>query len=205
MNEDLDQQDEITTEVLLQDLKNICENGCARCEGKICGHEALMSLIMGFKTAPRCWPCLAEGLGYGKEALRDRMASLIASRACYNEGWLWANQQEGIGPGGRPSCLWPADQIGEESSPSTVESGDENETPFSKIDADYDAEWDAGDMACGDLVFELRIQIQTLRQGQIFKVRATDPGAKKDLPSWCRITGNNLLAVDHPIYLIRKK
>jgi hypothetical protein len=117
MNEAWDPQDEITPAALLCDLKNICENSCANCGGTICGHEALMSLIMGFKKAPRCWSCLAEALGHGKEALRDRMASLIAGRACYNEGWLWANQEEGIGPRERPRCLWPADPISEASSP----------------------------------------------------------------------------------------
>jgi hypothetical protein len=123
MSEAMDPQDEITAEALLFDLKNICEKRCASCGGTICGHEALMSLIMGFKAAPRCWTCLAEALGHGKESLRDRMASLIAGRACYKEGWLWANQVEGIGPRERPRCLWPAAPIDEASSPSAVESG----------------------------------------------------------------------------------
>jgi TusA-related sulfurtransferase len=205
MSEPLDEQDEITTEVLLHDLKNIQKNSCADCGEGICGHEALMSLTMGFKNAPRCWRCLAEALGHGKEALRDRMASFIASRLCYNEGWLWANQEEGIGPGERPHCLWPENPIGEGSPSPVLESCDSDGISLSTIDANYAAEWDAGGMACGDLVFELRIRIKALEQGQTFKVLATDPGAKKDLPSWCRMTGNALLAAHHPIYLIRKK
>jgi tRNA 2-thiouridine synthesizing protein A len=204
MNETLDPQDEITTEALLRDLKSIREDNCTSCGGVICGHEALMSLTMGFKNAPRCWRCLAEALGHGKEALRDRMASFIASRTCYNEGWLWANQEEGFGPGERPRCLWPVEPIDKESLTPTPESWDGNGIPLSTVVADYAAEWDAGGMACGDLVFELRIRIQALETGQTFKVRATDPGAEKDLPSWCRMTGNILLAAHPPIYLIRK-
>ena len=201
----MDPQDEITTEALLIDLKNIQQNSCAGCGGSICNHEALMSLTMGFKNAPRCWTCLADALGHGKEALRDRMASFIVSRACYNEGWLWANKEEGFKPEERPACLWPAAPVDEGTPLPATESLDGSEVPASTIDAHYDADWDAGGMACGDLVFELRIRIQALETGQTFKVRATDPGAQKDLPSWCRMTGNNLLAAHHPIYLIRKK
>jgi tRNA 2-thiouridine synthesizing protein A len=205
MSEILDEQDEITTEALLRDLKKICEYSCAACKGTICGHEALMSLTMGFKNEPRCWHCLADALGHSKEALRDRMASFIKSRLCYNEGWLWANQAEGIGPEKNPRCLWPENSALDESLASLRESSDEKGIPSSAIDATHAAEWDAGGMACGDLVLELRIRIQPLEHGQVFKVLATDPGAKKDLPSWCRMTGNTLIASEHPIYLIRKK
>ena len=67
MNEILDEQDEITTEALLCDLKKIRENSCANCNRTICAHEALMSLTMGFKNEPRCWHCLADALGHGKK------------------------------------------------------------------------------------------------------------------------------------------
>ena len=205
MSDILDSQDEITTEALLHDLKVIREKRCRNCGRVICGHEALMSLTMGFKNAPRCWNCLADALGHGKEALRDRMASFIASRECYSEGWLWANQAEGFGPGDPPRCLWPEQSIVQEDPPSELESGEDNAIPLTVMNGDCNAEWDAGNMACGELVFELRMKIQALRKGQIFKVRATDAGAEKDLPSWCRMTGNTLLASQHPIYLIRKK
>jgi tRNA 2-thiouridine synthesizing protein A len=205
MSEDIDAQDEITTEVLLRDLRSIRENCCTSCGGAICGHEALMSLTMGFKNAPRCWHCLADALGHSREALRDRLSSFITSRACYNEGWLWANQEEGVRPGALPGCLWPGQLTGDEKQPQAPESGNGEGSPLSTIDVNYAAEWDAGGMACGDLVFELRIRLQALKHGQIFKVLATDPGAEKDLPSWCRMTGNALLAAHHPIYLIQKK
>jgi len=70
---------------------------------------------------------------------------------------------------------------------------------------DPDSEWDAGDMGCGELVFELRLRFKALRPGQILKLTARDPGAPEDLPAWCRLTGHRLTYVDHPIYLIRRR
>ncbi len=70
----------------------------------------------------------------------------------------------------------------------------------------YDIEWNAGELSCGDLVLELR---QRVRQapGQVFKVIALDAGAPSDLPAWCSMTGNALLASDlsSKAYWIRAK
>jgi tRNA 2-thiouridine synthesizing protein A len=68
-----------------------------------------------------------------------------------------------------------------------------------------DAEWDAGDMGCGDLVLELRARIEPLAPGRVLKLTARDPGAPADIPAWCRMTGHALLSEQHPIYLIRRK
>jgi tRNA 2-thiouridine synthesizing protein A len=68
-----------------------------------------------------------------------------------------------------------------------------------------DSEWDAGDMACGELVLHLRMRFQAMRAGQILKLTARDPGAPEDLPAWCRLTGHHLIYADHPIYLIRRR
>jgi tRNA 2-thiouridine synthesizing protein A len=68
-----------------------------------------------------------------------------------------------------------------------------------------DEEWDAGDMACGDLVLELRGRMRRLQPGQVLRVVAQDPGAPADLPAWCRLTGHQLVVMEHPVYLIRRK
>jgi tRNA 2-thiouridine synthesizing protein A len=68
-----------------------------------------------------------------------------------------------------------------------------------------DAEWDAGDMGCGDLVLELRRRIQALGIGHVLKVVARDPGAPADLPAWCRLTGHAMVRADHPLYWIRRE
>lgn len=68
-----------------------------------------------------------------------------------------------------------------------------------------DAEWDAGDMGCGELVLELRTRLRSMQPGQILKVMARDPGAPKDLPAWCRLTGHSLVLSEHPEYWIQRK
>jgi tRNA 2-thiouridine synthesizing protein A len=67
------------------------------------------------------------------------------------------------------------------------------------------AEWDAGDMGCGELVLELRFRLDTLNPGQIMRVTARDPGAPADIPAWCRMTGNPLVGGQPPVYLIQRK
>lgn len=68
-----------------------------------------------------------------------------------------------------------------------------------------DAEWDAGDMGCGDLVLELRGRVEVLGPGRLLRLTARDPGAPADIPAWCRMTGHALVSAQHPIYLIRRK
>jgi tRNA 2-thiouridine synthesizing protein A len=69
----------------------------------------------------------------------------------------------------------------------------------------HDAEWDAGDTGCGDLVLELRQRVMELEPGAVFKLVARDPGAPADLPAWCRMTGHTLVSAAHPVYFIRRK
>ena len=68
-----------------------------------------------------------------------------------------------------------------------------------------DADWDAGDLACGDLVLQLRLRMEAMPPGHVLRLVALDSGAPEDLPAWCRLTGHALLAADHPVYLIRRK
>ncbi|MDX1999271.1 MAG: sulfurtransferase TusA family protein [Thermoanaerobaculia bacterium] len=67
------------------------------------------------------------------------------------------------------------------------------------------AEWDAGELGCGDLVLELRLRIAELDSGQILHLQARDLGAPEDLPAWCRVTGHGLVRATPPDYWIRKK
>ena len=204
MNDELDPlDDELVTQALLLDLKGIRERQCTVCGAAICGHEALMSLAMGFKTAPQCAACLSDSLGHSKEALRDRLSSFITSRNCYNEGWLWANQEEGISPDALPPCLWPTVVPAANQRVETVPT--ENGNGVDGSASDFDAEWDAGDMGCGDLVLELRTRMKPMQSGQIIRLLATNPGAREDIPSRCRLTGNALIRTSHAVYIIRKK
>ena len=60
---------------------------------------------------------------------------------------------------------------------------------------DADAEWNAGELGCGELVLDLRNRLRAM-PGGVIRVIALDPGAPKDLPAWCRLTRNELLRHD---------
>ena len=68
-----------------------------------------------------------------------------------------------------------------------------------------DAHWDAGDLGCGELVLELRWRLEAIQPGHLLQLIARDPGARADVPAWCRMTGHTLIAEQHPIYYIRRK
>lgn len=70
---------------------------------------------------------------------------------------------------------------------------------------DMKERWEAGDMGCGQLVVELRRRLDHLNPGDMIEVIAHDPGARTDLPAWCRMTGNKLISADPPVYTIMRK
>jgi len=65
--------------------------------------------------------------------------------------------------------------------------------------------WDAGDLGCSQLIFQLRSRLIDLAPGEEIEVTAHDPGAPIDVPAWCRTTGHTLVSAEHPIYVIRRK
>lgn len=67
------------------------------------------------------------------------------------------------------------------------------------------ATWDAGHLGCGELVLELKHRLEALPAGRVLKVIARDSGAAADVPAWCRLTGHELVAADHPFYLVRRR
>ncbi len=65
--------------------------------------------------------------------------------------------------------------------------------------------WDAGDLGCGELVIVLRARLAALQPGQVFELRATDPGVRHDLPAWAGLTGHRLALAEPPRYLIIRR
>jgi tRNA 2-thiouridine synthesizing protein A len=56
-----------------------------------------------------------------------------------------------------------------------------------------DQELDARGLNCPLPILRTKKAIADLSSGQVLKVIATDPGAVKDIESYCRQTGNELL------------
>ncbi len=77
--------------------------------------------------------------------------------------------------------------------------------PLETIPDKFDAEWDAGDMGCGELVMQLSGIMRDLPAGAVLLLSANDPGAVEDIPSWCRMTKHRLLRSAHPLYFIERR
>ena len=67
-----------------------------------------------------------------------------------------------------------------------------------------DVEWDAGDLACGEPVLELRSRMQHLASGQVLRLTVRDSGAPADIPAWCRMTSHTLLHTDPAVKFLRR-
>lgn len=187
---------------LLQDLERLTGAACVVCADQLCGHEALFSVAMGFKNAPRCLTCLARLLDREVQELRDHLVSHFKHRSCFGRAWGIAGVREGFGYTWRPGCLW-SDKTPVTEAVSRfpmVAQGEADEGPLLVADT-----WDAGDLGCGDLVLALRGRLQALPPAAVLRVIARDPAAPEDLPAWCRLTGHHLRISNHPEYLIQRK
>ena len=55
---------------------------------------------------------------------------------------------------------------------------------------------DARRMLCPMPVIRAQNRIKTLEKGDILEVTCTDPGAKNDVPAWCRINGHEVIGIE---------
>jgi tRNA 2-thiouridine synthesizing protein A len=56
-----------------------------------------------------------------------------------------------------------------------------------------DFTYDAGPTGCGELIMNLFLTMKKLEKGNIVEVISYDPGAREDLPAWCRMQKHILL------------
>lgn len=70
---------------------------------------------------------------------------------------------------------------------------------------DFDDEFDGGEETCGRVIVNLHLYIRDQLPGYRIMVVSRDPGAPVELPAWCRMTKNELTAMNHPYYLITLK
>lgn len=165
-----------------RELRRLVGGACRDCRTPYPARDAVFSIALGFKNAPRCLPCLALGLGKDVATLLAQLTEYANRRECYRRALREAEQ-------------WDANPGRTADEPPI--------TPEPPIPAA--AEWDAGAMGCGELVMALRQRLAVLSPGAVLAVTATDPAAPEDLPAWCRLTGHALLNADHPRYLIRRR
>jgi tRNA 2-thiouridine synthesizing protein A len=170
---------------LLATFRRIERGRCHDCGELYVGAEALFSIALGFRDSPRCLPCLAQGLSRDAADLREQLVEYIERKDCYRRVWgLLADKEEYTRCAPRALPSEPA-------------------TPIEETDEAV-ADWDAGDMACGELVLALRNRLKSLPSGGLLRLTALDPAAPVDIPSWCRLTGHALVNAEHPVYLIRR-
>ena len=55
---------------------------------------------------------------------------------------------------------------------------------------------DARRLLCPMPVIRLQDFVSELSPGDIIDVVCTDPGARSDIPAWCRINGHRLVGID---------
>jgi tRNA 2-thiouridine synthesizing protein A len=67
---------------------------------------------------------------------------------------------------------------------------------------------DARGQSCPGPLVTLHRALKEAGSGEVFELLATDPGSKSDVPSWAKLSGNELLEATHEDgvfrYLIRK-
>lgn len=179
----------------------VADRACARCALALVGHDAVLSLLLGFREAPRCARCLAQAHGGEPDDFLRRAARNVRLLDCYRAGWAHADRLlAAAGP-------WPEERIPaalrmdalEPSAPDAdLEGGTED---FAAALHRYDA----GDVGCGELVLALRRRLAALAPNDLLHLTATDLGAPEDLPAWCRLTGHRLVRAEHPEYLIARR
>jgi len=170
----------------LRDMLQMAGGECADCKAAYRCREAVFSIALGFKSAPRCFACLAKRLERDPAELRNQLVRYIRGRECYLIAWREAERRDGAIQEFAMTDETPGDAMAEEN-----------------ILADET--WDAGDMGCGELVMALRGRMNSLTPGGVLEVEASDPAAPEDLPAWCRLCGHKLVRMDHPRYWIRRK
>jgi tRNA 2-thiouridine synthesizing protein A len=183
---------------VLEAVQALAGSACRACGAALCGHAAVLSLVLGYRHQPRCAPCLGKELREEPLALAERSLQWIARRDCFRGGWLWASESEGHAGALRPPCLF-AGAPATAPAPLTIAAG------AAMADDEDDEDWDAGALGCGDLVLKLRERLRAMPAGAVLRLRALDPGAPQDIPAWCGLTGHALLLASHPEYWIRRK
>jgi len=196
---DAEPDEPVTTDArtlrLMADVRAVEGSACRACAQPLCGHAAVLSSLLGYRSTPRCAACLAAEGGEQPAAFGARLLAWLRARDCYRAAWEYAGARERSLEPARAGCAFA-----EGAAPAP---GPAREDLHARAPADES--FDAGDMGCGELVLELRARLVDLAPREVLLVTARDPGAPVDLPAWCGMTGHALVAARPPEYWIRKK
>lgn len=69
----------------------------------------------------------------------------------------------------------------------------------------FDDEFDGGEETCGRVIINLYTYLLPQPRGIKVLLISRDPAAPVEFPAWSRMTGNPLLEMAHPFYLIHYK
>lgn len=197
--------DDKSVEQLQAKVETLRTRDCSVCKADICGHEILFSIAMGLGNQPRCVNCLAHGMGSPASQLRDHLRDHFEHRDCYGEVWRRENEREGFAGDSLPQCLWSATETSHAAVSPIASAAIADPLEELEVIGLVAEAWDAGELACGDLVLALRTRMNALPPGARLKLTARDPGAVEDIPAWSRMTGHSLVAQHHPHYCIQRK
>ncbi len=50
-------------------------------------------------------------------------------------------------------------------------------------------------LACPMPIFKASIKIKEMKPGHVLEIQSDDDGIEKDMPAWCRLTGNEYLGL----------
>lgn len=180
-------------EALIRTVQAGAGTRCAATGVPLGPHELLVNVALGRKDRPLALEALATAEGQALGTFRERMLEYVAVRPCYRGAWQWASEQTGHQDAMRPPLAW-------DDAPAPPQ-----DAPAAPAQQGEHAQWDAGDMGCGDLVLELRTRLREMAPGQVLRLRATDLGAPEDIPAWCGMTGNRLIRQQDHSYWIQRK
>lgn len=177
---------------LMEWVRSTSGDICGGCGSSLCGHQRLHSRAVSGAVGTRCLDCLARGLKVPAPSLAQNLANYISRRECYQKAWALISLDE-------PDCPWGKTRFGDPDHRVGVND------PTGQASLEPDAEWDAGDLGCGDLLLPLRGRMRQLNPGQILRLVARDPSAPADIPAWCGVTGHRLIQAEHPTYWICRR
>jgi tRNA 2-thiouridine synthesizing protein A len=108
----------------------------------------------------------------------------------------------------RCACVLRADAEGELARLEALGTKPESESAANAKEPNEKDVFDARGRSCVDLLLPLAAHVRTMSPGQEIDVLSDDPAASVDLPSWCRMTGNELVsagrAAAHAIFRIKR-